>query len=252
MRTPVRPKRVTRERGSVRFGEAEIEYRVTRSSRRVKTVSIRLEPGEGVIVSAPMRACSEQIQEIVRTRAGWILRRAAAAPPPLEKRAFLSGESLPYLGRQLRLSVTQTKARRVSLRLERSILFIETPAALTDEEQRTAIERVLTRWYRERASECLQERVQHWIPPAGSAPRAVLIRDQRRRWGSCSADGTLRFNWRLVMAEPELIDYVVVHELAHLRVKNHSAAFWAGVARLMPDYRLRRVRLREVGPSLVL
>jgi hypothetical protein len=79
-----------------------------------------------------------------------------------------------------------------------------------------------------------------------------MIRNQRRRWGSCSADGTLRFNWRLVMAPPAIIEYVVVHELAHLRVPNHSPAFWAEVARFIPDYKARRTALRQLGPSLSL
>jgi predicted metal-dependent hydrolase len=80
----------------------------------------------------------------------------------------------------------------------------------------------------------------------------VLIRAQRQRWGSCGPDGTLRFNWRILMAPPTLIDYVVVHELAHLRYKHHDSAFWAEVSRLLPDYQLRRARLKEVGPRLSL
>lgn len=106
------------------------------------------------------------------------------------------------------------------------------------------------RWYKARASERLLVRTEYWAQRAGYAPTAVLVRDQRQRWGSCSPDGTLRFNWRIVMAAPALIDYVVVHELAHLRQRTHSAAFWIEVARLIPDYLLRRSRLKEVGPTL--
>ena len=86
---------------------------------------------------------------------------------------------------------------------------------------------------------------------AGKGPR-VLIRDQRRRWGSCARDGTLRFSWRAMMLEPALIDYVVVHELAHLTHQNHSADFWDLVRSAMPDADDRRRRLREAGRSLPL
>ena len=80
----------------------------------------------------------------------------------------------------------------------------------------------------------------------------MLIRDQRQRWASCAPDGTVRFNWRVIMAEPAMLDYVVVHELAHLTVKNHSADFWIRVASALPDYAVRRRRLRELGPYLSL
>lgn len=108
-------------------------------------------------------------------------------------------------------------------------------------------------WYRGRAEERLPASVARWQPRLGrgSAPR-VLIRDQRQRWGSCAPDGTLRFNWRAVMLEPSLIDYIVVHELAHLSVRSHSPEFWRIVTAAMPDAQHRRRRLREAGRSLPL
>ena len=84
----------------------------------------------------------------------------------------------------------------------------------------------------------------------GVHPTRILVRGQRKRWASCAPDGTLRFNWRTVMAPPALVDYVVAHELAHLRVRGHGAEYWAVVAQAVPDYRLRRERLREVGARL--
>ena len=78
-------------------------------------------------------------------------------------------------------------------------------------------------------------------------PTQVLIRSQRKRWGSCSSDGSIRLNWRIIMAEPALIDYVVVHELAHLAVMDHSPHYWKQVERALPDYRTRRHRLNEIG-----
>ena len=78
----------------------------------------------------------------------------------------------------------------------------------------------------------------------------VLVRDQRQRWGSCAPDGTLRFNWRVVMLKPDLVEYVVVHELAHLNVNNHSTEYWSLVSRFLPDVQQRRHRLREAGRVL--
>ena len=95
--------------------------------------------------------------------------------------------------------------------------------------------------------------VKKWLPRlGGGAVPKVLIRDQRQRWGSCALDGTLRFNWRVVMLEPALVDYVIVHELAHLTVRNHSADYWDLVVRIMPDAQERRRTLRAVGQRLPL
>jgi len=138
------------------------------------------------------------------------------------------------------------------LRFDHWRFRLSVPEGLAGDARRAALERAVTRWYQARATERLTARVNRWAAIAGYAPTATLVRSQRQRWGSCGADGTLRFNWRIIMAPPALIDYVVVHELVHLRTRNHSAEFWAGVRDLLPDYRLRRALLREVGPGLTL
>ena len=108
-------------------------------------------------------------------------------------------------------------------------------------ERRERIRRAVVAWYRGRAEERLPACVARWQPRLGrGSPPRVLIRDQRQRWGSCAPDGTLRFNWRTVMLEPSLIDYIVVHELAHLSVRSHSPEFWRIVTAAMPGGGLKR------------
>ena len=136
--------------------------------------------------------------------------------------------------------------------LEGGGLRIAAPDGLDEAARREAVHRAVVGWYRERAEEHLAARVEFWSGHLDCTATAVLARDQRSRWGSCSADGTLRFNWRLIMADPELIDYVVVHELTHIRVRNHSAAFWRELAKTMPDHLRLRARLREFGRQLVI
>ena len=148
--------------------------------------------------------------------------------------------------------VESGEAMRASVTFSHWALKVVYPIGLAGEDRRSAILRALEGWYRHRAAARLAERVNHWAHAGGREPQRVLIRGQRRRWGSCSADGTLRFNWRIVQLEPSLIDYVVVHELAHLRHRNHSARFWAEVARVLPDYRLRRRLLKDAGPAIAL
>lgn len=240
------------ESGSVGFGDTTIRYTVLRSPRRKKTVEITLDAQEGVLVAAPVETPPDQIARVVRKRAAWIVARATdQVLRPGEKR-LISGESLPYLGRQVRLFVEPDGSRKAQIAFSHWSFRVTVPRSLEGEERRVAASKALEAWYRHRAVERLAERVARWAPAVGCEPEKVLIRNQRQRWGSCGPDGTLRFNWRVVQLEPGLIDYVVVHELAHLFVRSHSAEFWCRVAQVMPDFRLRRQRLREAGAWLVL
>ena len=232
--------------------EATIEFTLRRSHRRKKTVEVSISGG-AVLVAAPMRTPMSEIQAIVRKRSGWILGKLAASrqePPSLQ---LVSGETLPYLGREIRLLMDDAGVRRPSAHLDGEMLLVSVPASLPEGERREKAQTAVVSWYMERAREFLTASVARWLPAMGrSKAPSVLVREQKARWGSCSADGTLRFNWRLAMLEPDLIDSVVVHELAHLDVMNHSPAFWEVVLKVMPDARERRKRLGEAGLRLPL
>ena len=232
--------------------DSVISYTVQRSSSRKKTVQISVSGG-AVVVSAPMRTPNREIQAIVQKRGGWILGKLEAdtqQPPPL---GLVSGDALPYLGRELTLLVEEADVRRASAYLDSDRLVVVAPSGLCGEERRESALAALVAWYRAQAAELLADSVSRWLPAMGriEMPR-VLVREQKTRWGSCSADGTLRFSWRLAMVERELIDSVAVHELAHLEVMNHSPAFWNVVLRAMPDAKERRKRLAEAGRRLPL
>jgi predicted metal-dependent hydrolase len=228
-----------------------VPYRVVRSARRRRTLELRLER-DGVRVAAPVRTSSAEIAAFVRSRIPWIRRHREAStdrrPAPLRCE---TGEALPYLGRMLPLEILPGDGRQVRVRLDLLGLRVHTPH-LPDGNHADRVQAALRTWYRERAVEEITARVQAWSDRAGYAPRAVLVRDQKRRWGSCSRNGTLRFNWRLGMLDPSILDYVVVHEIAHLRHPHHQPEFWAEVARLIPDHRERRRALREAGRLLPL
>lgn len=223
-----------------------------RSPRRHKTIEITVEgPGE-VVVAAPVRTPAPKIEAVVRRRAGWILRHEAQAARALHARRFVSGESLPYLGRLVRMWVREGPLPRVELRSHHWQFDVTVPAGLSAGRRRAAVARTFEDWYRQHALAHLVRRTAVLAARLGVRPAGVLVRDQRRRWGSCSPGGTLRFNWRIVMTPPALIDYVIAHELAHLSDRTHGAAYWALVASIIPDHRERRRRLREVGPHLTL
>jgi len=240
------------EHGQVRYGSSTIAYTVNRSGRRKKTVEITVDGHAGVLVAAPEGVPQVDIDAIVRRRARWILRKASPAMMDPHPRQFVSGVSLPYLGRSVRMIVEEGEGSRPLIRFRHWSFEILIPPKLEGEARQHAIKRALMGWYKGRAQRRLEERVKRWSAVLGQHPVEVLIRDQRQRWASCAPDGTLRFNWRVIMAEPAMLDYVVVHELAHLIVKNHSTDFWTTVASVLPDYAVRRRRLRELGPYLSL
>jgi predicted metal-dependent hydrolase len=240
------------ERDSVTFGATTISYSIRRSRRRKKTIEITLDPREGVLVSAPVKATADEVSRIVQRRARWIIRKSTESVLRPRPKQFISGESLPYLGRQARLFVEAANVRRVDVRFNHWSFRVTVSQYLRGDERREAIREAITAWYKRRAQERLGGRSRLWADRLTVQVKRVATRDQRQRWGSCAPDGTIRFNWRIVMAEPSLIDYVVVHELLHLRVRNHGPEFWTEMAATLPDYAQRRKRLKELGRTLAL
>lgn len=225
-----------------------IEYEIVRSARRRRTLEISLDES-GVRVSVPLRTPLREIDEFVRQRLPWIIKhRGAITKPPAP--TFETGEAWPFQGRPLTLAVIPYAGRHTTVTADLLELRVEVPARLEGEARRQAVEQALLEWYGARAREALEEGVHRWAHVSPRTPRRTLIRNQRRRWGSCAPDGTLRFNWRLIMLEPALLDYVVVHELAHLEVPHHGPTFWRAMDRAMPDHAARRKRMRDAGRAL--
>ena len=235
------------ELGRVQFGDATIEYEVQRSERRKKTVQITMDGGR-VLVAAPSDTPDSNLEAIVRKKAPWILRQVPDSRLQASRKRFVSGETLSYLGRNVRLIVETANEPSPEVRFDHWKFRIAVPERLDEPNRYDQIRKALVHWYRQRATQRLQRTVELWRKRMGwPGALEVLVRDQRQRWGSCAPDGTLRFNWRVVMLYPELAEYVVVHELAHLKVSSHSTEYWALVSSLLPDAQQRRQLLREAG-----
>ena len=239
-------------RDRVRVGDTIIDYEIRRSVRRKKTVEITLVDG-GVQVAAPSRLPKREIQRIVLKKASWIIRRMSETEQESPPKRFVSGETLPYLGRDVSLIVEAADIPSVAVRFDDGSFRVTVPRSHTGVNGSDEIREALVDWYRARAVEHLPVEVDRWWDRLGTGNRSrILIRNQRSRWGSCAHDGTLRFNWRVMMLDPSLVEYIVVHELAHLTFMDHSANFWDLVVRVLPDAQQRRRRLREAGIALPL
>ena len=237
--------------GRVRVSGTYIEYEVRRSKRRKKTIQLTVEGGVAR-VAAPSVVTLSELHEFVRHRARWILDRLSE-PRNGEPLRLVNGEELPYLGRSLRMVVRRADVDLPQVGFDNLRLLVAAPRGVSVCGRREMVFSAISAWYRARAEEHVRASVERWRSKFGvSVMPPVLIGNQRSFWGSCSPDGTLRFSWRTMMLEPALIDYIVVHELAHLEVMNHSKAFWAVVSKVMPDALQRRRRLREAARGIPL
>jgi len=216
--------------------------RLVRSRR--KTVAIVIERDGRLTVRAPLRLSGPRIQEFVESHADWIAKnrtRLQAAPPPPTHR-YVDGETFLYLGRAYPLTIVPARHPALAFdgaafRLAKSSL----PKAA----------KAFEHWYKQQARLFLTERVLAIAGKHAFRYQKIRISSARTRWGSCSSRDTLSFTYRLVMAPPDVVDYVVMHELVHTQVRNHSKIFWNKVGELMPDYKRRLAWLRKNGKLLI-
>jgi predicted metal-dependent hydrolase len=217
--------------------------RIIRSKR--KTIALIVERDGSLVVRAPLRATDEDVRRLVESKADWIRitqqKARKLGPAPVRKK-FVDGEEFFYLGQAYRLEII--KGRKISLNLDGN--FKMSPA------RRSAAQLAFESWYKKQAKAIIPARVSWMAKQHGFECQGIRITSARTRWGSCSSRSTLSFTWRLVMAPEEMIDYVIVHELVHLRVHNHSKEFWRQVGLIMPDYKEKRLWLRKNGALFTL
>lgn len=226
-------------RHAVALPGAEVAYALKRSSRR--SIGLVVD-AQGLRVAAPRAATLAQVEQVLRTKAAWILRHLAAQQDQaLRRRAaqpvWGPQATLPWLGGTLRL-----QPDAADWRLDAQAALLHVPLAADAPPAQWAA--ALRGWLQARALELFRERLALYAPRLAVRPARLSLSAAATRWGSASAGGAIRLNWRLVHLALPLVDYVVVHELAHLREMNHSAAFWAHVRGVLPDFAQRRAALR--------
>ena len=233
----------------IQFGGTTIWYEVIRRTGR-KSVSVVVDPDDGVQVVAPTQAKAGYLANVVERRAAWIVQKLAdidRVARPL-KRDFVNGERYHYLGRQYELQLANGVQRRpAQVKLKSGQFVVTANIGRSAAKRRIVVRSALTEWYREHAAIRLDERVHLYADKLGLNPGKLLIRQPRKRWASCDKNGNLRFHWRLIMAPMLLVDYVVAHELCHLKHLDHSPAYWRMLRSVMPDFERRRERLRLTG-----
>lgn len=223
-------------RQTVLAGRA-IRYRFERRRRRTLALAV---DHDGLRVLAPLRAPLREVEAFLQEKSGWITRKLddwAARGRPVSLRVS-TGEFLPLFGRTLSIQVAPGPR---AVRLSEDALLVR-----TNGDARA----LLKDWIRDQALAVFSDRAAYYAARLELPPPSVALMDARTRWGSCSARGRIRLSWRLAHLAPELSDYVVAHEVAHLREMNHSRRFWALVETLYPAHRAARQAIRRAGATL--
>jgi predicted metal-dependent hydrolase len=226
---------VSRDLHRMALGGEELPYVLVRRRGR-RGVGLKVDEN-GLTVNAPVTLSRARVEALVRESEQWVLRKVAEwrerRVPPV---AWHDGAPLPFMGRTLTLRVEAGGRVRCEERADE--LVVSTPSA-----DPASVQRAVAGWYKREARLYLAERVAALAQAASLTPPRFILSSAMGRWGSCNTRREVRLAWRLMKASPELIDYVVCHELAHLRHMNHSAAFWAEVGRQCPDYKRLRAQL---------
>ncbi len=208
--------------------------KIIRSKR--KTFALIIQPDGALVVRAPKRATRAQVEQVVAEHADWIRKKQGeVAEQRVSPLRYKEGEKFSFLGKRYPLEIAPNPPE--PLMLHRHFILSKAYQAQA--------EKLFEAWYRLQARAILPERVEHYAKKFGYTPVKVGITGARTRWGSCSSRGSLNFSWRLMLHRIEVVDYVVMHELAHLKHRNHSKDFWAEVERMCPDYKKWLKALKE-------
>lgn len=224
-------------------GGDEVVVFTLKKKRGCRNIVLRVDE-RGLRVTAPLRSSDAEVEKFVTAKQTWIAKHLGFYKNlPLLKSSFQTGDFLPYLGENCSVVLTQHSAKRPKIEKIANTFFISFNFDAVPK-------KFVKQWYLQQAEAVIGERVEIWKEKFGVNVNGVSIRNQRSRWGSCSTRGNLNFNWKLVMAPLEVVDYLVIHELTHLRHMNHSDKFWQTVEMHCPDYVEKEKWLKQNGPML--
>tara|TARA_Y100001936_G_C16076901_1_gene674651 strand:+ start:2380 stop:3096 length:717 start_codon:yes stop_codon:yes gene_type:complete len=222
---------------STTFGNSKIRYRVKKSSRRTTTQIVVTRMGVEIIT--PFKKSQKQIAELVRKNAKWIYKKQLLAKQEKPfKLTFEHGSRLPFFGRNYLLDVKQTKkSESISLKNGKFVVRV-------NKISKARVRKLYLDWSKKKAFPLFEKSVKKYTKKIGVDHSKILVKNQKNRWGSVSKNGTINFNQKLIRAPSKIVDYIVAHEVCHLKIPNHSRAFWNLLLSIMPDYEERKQWLR--------
>lgn len=224
-------------------------YQLIRSKR--KTLSVSFDQNIHLIVKAPMWVSRKEIEAFLTEKEEWITAtkkrlKNARQKELLTRLQLENGDVTGYLGEKLSLTVIREERTRTKIKRFENRLLLWVPCEADYDYRRKQLEK----WYRKEAFSVISRKTAEYAGMLGVSFEKIHIKDQKSRWGSCSGMKNLNFNWRILMAPEEVCDYVIIHELCHLRFMDHSVNFWELVSEFCPEYQQRKAWLKEHGKDL--
>ncbi len=221
-----------------------LSYQLIRSRKRRKTISLHIKEDGKIVVYAPYRTPKWEIEKFFNEKESWIVEKRSEKERSIKEaeKAFISGEKFLFLGELYPLEI-QGNNKEPPLKLSFGKFVLDKNHI---EEARD----LFIKWYKEEAKERIIGRIDYYSKRLQLFPKGVKITSAKYRWGSCSRDDRLSFSWRMIMASFSIIDYILIHELVHIKEKNHSKRFWNYLESVHPDYKKHRLWLKENGSSL--
>ncbi|MTI71433.1 MAG: M48 family metallopeptidase [Firmicutes bacterium] len=226
------------------YGTKTIEFEVEYRDR--KTLEIGIEPPDNIKVVAPKAATEEDILKVVKSKAKWIIQKLFEFKDVEYKKRekeYVNGESFMYLGRNYSLQIIiNEKVNEAKAKLYQGKFYIE-----TNTKEQCKLQQAMEEWYRQKTLEKVTDRINYYKPYFTVTPNSIKVKEQKKRWASCTSNNDLYFNWRCSMAPSNVLDYIVAHEMCHMKYLNHSREFWNLMERIMPDYKERKEWLKNYG-----
>ncbi len=208
-----------------------------------KTIALQINKEGHLIVRTPLYATKEEVINFIKRNTLWILKnkeKIEAKKRLIKKISFTSGEKLPFLGKYYNLEVLQDQDFLI---FSKNNFYLGQSNCLKAKE-------LFIKWYKNQAYSIIKERLDFYCNSTGLTYSSFKINSAKKRWGSCSFKNNLNFSWRLILTPIKCVDYVVVHELVHTIIKDHSKNFWKRLEAVLPDYKRERKFLKEIGPFI--
>jgi len=237
---------------TIMLANHQLTYHVIYKKSR-KTIQLKILTNTHLEVTVPNNFPNASIEKILHDKCNWIVKQilhlSDTMANPINK-SITHGATVLYFGTPHTLVFTNGHGSRPTIHLKDNQIITDIPL-LNTAQTNLLRESLLKQWYLDSASNILSTKTSLWAAKINVQPKRITIKEQKTRWGSCSSKGNLNYNWRIVMAPPEVIDYLVIHELCHLLVPNHSVLFWQEVGKFSPNFKNHRTWLKTNGRILM-
>ncbi|OGP74315.1 MAG: hypothetical protein A2V86_07140 [Deltaproteobacteria bacterium RBG_16_49_23] len=222
-----------------------LNVHLIRSKKRRKTLSLRVKEDGRIVLYVPYHTPKGEIEGFIKEKESWVIKKISEKERSIKEteRAFIPGEKFLYLGESYPLEIRESDHQEPPLKLSFGKFIL-------GQDHIEKARDLFVQWYKREAKEKIAGRVGYYSNRLDLFPKGIKITSAKYRWGSCSRDNQLSFSWRMIMAPLTIIDYILIHELAHIKEKNHSRRFWVYLESILPDYRRKRLWLKENGHRL--